>query len=41
MSLCKAKAVYAASDRQYTAAGVEVQVPRAGIYKRRKAERGD
>jgi len=41
MSLYKPKAVYAASERQYTAAGGEVQVPRGGIYEWRKAERGD
>jgi len=39
MSLYKAKAVYAASDRQYTAAGGEVHVPRVGIYEWSKAER--
>ena len=32
MCLYKPKAVYAASDRHYTAAGGDVQVPRAGIY---------
>jgi len=32
MSLYKANAVYTASERQYTAAGGEVQVPRGGIY---------
>jgi len=32
MSLCKPKAVFAASERHYTAAGGEVQVPRGGIY---------
>ena len=31
MSLYKSKAVYAASERQYTAAGGEVQVPGGGI----------
>jgi len=41
MSLFKPNAVYAASERQYTAAGGEVQVPRGGIYEWRKAERGD
>ena len=39
MSLYKPKAVYAASERQYTAAGGEVQVPSGGIYEWRKAER--
>jgi len=38
MSLYKPEAVYAASQRQYTAAGGEVQVPRGGIYQWRKAE---
>ena len=38
ISLYKPKAVYTANERQYTAAGGEVQVPRGGIYKRRKAE---
>ena len=38
MSLYTPKAVYAASERQYTAAG-EVQVPGGGIYEWRKAER--
>jgi len=32
MSLCKPKAVYAASERKYTAAGGDVQIPRGGIY---------
>ena len=32
MSLYKPKAVYAASERQYTAARGEMQVPRGGIY---------
>jgi len=32
MSVYKPKAVYAASERQYTAAGGDVQVPRGGIY---------
>ena len=32
MSLYKTKAMYAASERQYTAAGGEVQVPRGGMY---------
>jgi len=32
MSLYKPKAVFAASERQYTAAGGEVQVRRDGIY---------
>jgi len=32
------KAVYAASERHYTAAGEDVQVPRAGIYVWLKAE---
>ena len=41
MSLYKPKAVHAASERQYTAAGGEVQVPRGGIYEWQKAERGD
>ena len=31
MSLYKPKAVYAASERQYTAAGGEVQLPR-GVF---------
>jgi len=31
MTLHKPKAVYAASERQYTAAGEEVQAPRSGI----------
>jgi len=38
MSVYKPKAVYAASERQYTAAGGDVQVPRGGIYLWRKAE---
>jgi len=33
--------VHTASERQYTAAGREVQVPWSGIHDRRKAERGD
>jgi len=41
MPLLKPKAVYAASEQHYTAAGGEVQVPRDGIYKRRKMEKGD
>jgi len=41
MSLYKPKVVYAASERQYTAAGGEVQVPRGGIYEWRKAEPQD
>jgi len=41
MSPFKPKAVYAASERQYTAVGGEVQLPRGGIYEWRKAERGD
>jgi len=32
VSLYKAKAVYAASERQCAAAGGEVQVPKGGIY---------
>jgi len=32
MSLYKPKAVYAASERQYTAAGGEIQVRRGGNY---------
>jgi len=32
MSLYKPKAVYAASERQYTAAGAELQAPWGGIY---------
>jgi len=32
-------AVYSASERKYTAAGGDVQVPWGGIYKRRKSER--
>jgi len=32
MSLYKPKAVYVASEQQYTAAGGDVQVPRDGIY---------
>ena len=31
MSLWKSKSVFAASERQYTAAGGEVQVPRGGF----------
>ena len=38
MSLYKPKAVYTASERQYTSAGGDVQVSRAGIYLWRKAE---
>jgi len=41
MSLHKPKALYAAIESQYTAAGGEVQVLRGGIYEWRKAERGD
>jgi len=37
LCLYKPKAVYTASERQYTATG-EVQVPRGGIYEWRKAE---
>jgi len=32
MSLYKPKAVYATSERQYTAAVGDIQVPRGGIY---------
>ena len=32
MSLYKAKAMYPTSERQYTAAVGEVQVPRGGIH---------
>ena len=32
MCLHKPKVVYAARERHYTAAGGDVQVPRAGIY---------
>jgi len=32
LSLYKPKAVYSTSERQYTATGGEVQVPRGGIY---------
>jgi len=41
MSLYKPKAVYAANERQYTAAGGEVQVPRGGFTSdgRRSARR--
>ena len=39
MSLYKPKAVHAASERQYTAVGGDVQVPSGGIYEWRKAER--
>jgi len=38
VSLYKPKAVYAASEWQYTAAGGDVQVPMCGIYVLRKAE---
>jgi len=41
MALYKSKAVYAASERQYTAAGRDVQAPRSGICEWRKVERGD
>jgi len=41
MPLLKPKAVYAASEQHYTAGGGEVQVPRDGIYERRKMEKGD
>jgi len=41
MSLYKPKAVYDASEQLKTAAGLEVQVPRGGIYEWRKVERGD
>jgi len=34
MSLQKPKAVYAASEQQYTVAGQEVQVPWDGIHER-------
>jgi len=37
--LYKRKAVYAASERQYTAASGYVQVPRGSIFEWRKAER--
>ena len=37
-SLYKAKAVYAASERQYTAAGGEGQIPWGGIHAWLKAE---
>jgi len=38
LSLCKPKVVYTTSERQYTSAGGNVQVPRGGIYVCRKAE---
>ena len=38
MSLHKPKAMYAASKRQYTAAGGDVQVPWGGIHERPEAE---
>jgi len=38
MSLCKPKAVCAASEWQYTAAGGEVQVAWGGIYECWEAE---
>ena len=41
MTLHKPKAVYAASERQYTAAGEEVQAPRSGVCEWRKVEQGD
>jgi len=41
MSIYKLKAVYSASELQYTAAGGEVQIPRGGTYECWKAERGD
>ena len=36
MPLHKLKAVYAASERQYTAAGLGVQVPWGGIHEWRR-----
>jgi len=36
----KSKIVYAASQRQYTAAGGEVKVPWGSIHKCRKADKG-
>jgi len=41
MSLYKSKAVYAASERQYTATGGKFQIPWDGIYEWRKAEWGE
>jgi len=38
LSLCKPKAVYATSERQYTSADGDVQVTRGGIYVCWKAE---
>jgi len=38
MSLYRPKPVYAASERHYTAAGGDVQVPRACIYVWHKAQ---
>jgi len=40
-SVYKPKAVFSASERQYTAAGGDVQVPRGGIYVWRKARKID
>ena len=41
MPLYKPKAVYAASEQHYTAAGADVQVPKGGIYGWLKAEPQD
>jgi len=41
MSLQKPKAVYAASKRQYTVAGREVQVHCGGIHEWRKTKQGN
>ena len=41
MSLYKPKAVYAASEWQYTAADGEIQVRWSDICEGRKVERGD
>jgi len=41
MSLQKPKPVKAASKRQYTAAGGEVQIPWGGIHEWRTTEQGD
>ena len=41
MSLYKPKAVYSASEWQYTAAGGEFQAPRSGIREWRTVERGE
>jgi len=41
MSLCKPRLVFAASQRQYTAAVGHFQIPRVGIYEWREVERGD